>query len=75
LQLHTGEQNRGRIMSLFGLINRGLGPMGSFPFGLIATWIGAPWTVAICGVLTVTLNAYVVLYRSSLREAKPIGET
>jgi predicted MFS family arabinose efflux permease len=75
LQVHTDEQNRGRIMSLFGLINRGLGPMGSFPFGLIATWIGAPWTVAICGVLTVTLNAYVVLYRSSLREAKPIGET
>jgi MFS family permease len=75
LQVHTNEQNRGRVMSLFGLINRGLGPMGSFPFGLIATWIGAPWTVAICGVLTVVLIAYVVLYRSSLREANPIGET
>jgi MFS-type transporter involved in bile tolerance (Atg22 family) len=37
LQIHTDETNRGRIMSLFGLINRGLGPMGSFPFGLIAT--------------------------------------
>jgi sugar phosphate permease len=37
LQFHTSEQNRGRIMSMFGLINRGLGPMGSFPFGLIAT--------------------------------------
>jgi hypothetical protein len=34
LQIHTDEANRGRIMSLFGLINRGL---GSFPFGLIAT--------------------------------------
>jgi len=34
LQIHTDETNRGRIMSLFGLINRGL---GSFPFGLIAT--------------------------------------
>ena len=31
LQIHTDETNRGRIMSLFGLINRGLGPMGSFP--------------------------------------------
>jgi predicted MFS family arabinose efflux permease len=74
LQLHADETNRGRIMSLFGLINRGLGPMGSFPFGLVATAIGAPWTVAICGVLTVSLVAYIVLYRSHLHEARPVGE-
>ena len=37
LQIHAVETNRGRVMSLFGLINRSLGPMGSFPFGLIAT--------------------------------------
>ena len=37
LQIHRDETNRGRIMSLFGLINHGLGPMDSFPFGLIAT--------------------------------------
>jgi len=73
LQFHTNEQNRGRIMSMFGLINRGLGPMGSFPFGLIATWMGAPWTVAICGVLTISLVGYVVNYRPTLRDAKPIG--
>lgn len=74
LQLSSDEKSRGRIMSLFGLINRGLGPMGSFPFGLIATWIGAPWTVAGCGVLTVVLIAYVVLRRPELRSAQPIGE-
>ena len=75
LQLHANETNRGRIMSLFGLINRGLGPMGSFPFGLIATAIGAPWTVAGCGALTVVAVAFVVLYRSPLRYAKAVGET
>jgi sugar phosphate permease len=74
LQIYSAESNRGRVMSLFGLINRGLGPMGSFPFGLFATWIGAPWTVAVCGCLTVGLVAYMVLYRSQLRDAKPIGE-
>ena len=74
LQMNTDENNRGRIMSMFGLINRGLGPMGTFPFGLLATGIGAPWTVAICGVLTVSLVAYVVLGKSALRQAKPIGE-
>lgn len=73
LQLHADETNRGRIMSLFGLINRGLGPMGSFPFGLIATMIGAPWTVMACGVLSVALVAYVVLYRPALRQARAIG--
>ncbi|MGZ8490017.1 MAG: MFS transporter [Candidatus Binatia bacterium] len=75
LQFHTNEHNRGRIMSMFGLINRGLGPMGSFPFGLIATWIGAPWTVAICGGLTVSLVGYVVHFRKSLRNAKAVGES
>ena len=48
--------------------------MGSFPFGLIATWIGAPWTVAICGALTFSLVGYVVSYRASLRDAKSVGE-
>ena len=63
------------MMSLFGLINRGLGPMGSFPFGLVAATIGAPWTVAICGLVTVVLTAYMTLLRSDLHSAKPIGST
>ncbi|MBM4262656.1 MAG: MFS transporter [Deltaproteobacteria bacterium] len=75
LQVHTDEKNRGRVMSLFGLINRGLGPMGSFPFGLLASWIGAPWTVAGCGVLTVVLVAYIIRRQPALRAAQPIGES
>ena len=74
LQSHADESNRGRIMALYGLINRGLGPMGSFPFGLIATAIGAPSTVAICGVLTIGLVGFLTLYRAQLRHAQPVGE-
>jgi MFS family permease len=74
LQTHSNETNRGRIMSLFGLINRGLGPMGSFPFGLVAAAIGVPWTVAICGFLTIGLVAYVAFLRSDLRNARRIDE-
>lgn len=74
LQSHADETNRGRIMSLYGLVNRGLGPMGSFPFGLVATGIGAPWTVAMCGLLTIGLVAYVALYRAQLRHARSVGE-
>ena len=74
LQSHADETNRGRIMSLYGLINRGLGPMGGFPFGLAATAIGAPWTVAMCGLLTIGLVGYFALYRAQLRHAKSTGE-
>lgn len=75
LQVYTDESNRGRIMSLFGLINRGLGPIGSFPFGPVATWIGAPLTVGICGFLTISLAAAVVHWRPYLRNAKWIDQT
>jgi hypothetical protein len=61
-------------MSLFGLINRGLG-IGSFPFGLVATWIGAPLTVGICGFLTISLAADVVHWRPHLRNANPTFST
>ena len=74
LQIYSNETNRGRVMSLFGLINRGLGPMGGLPFGLIATAMGAPWTVAICGVLAVGLVAYVAFGRAELRYARGIDE-
>jgi predicted MFS family arabinose efflux permease len=75
LQMHTSEHNRGRIMALFGMINRGLGPMGSFPFGLLASAIGASITVAMCGFLTVSLIGYITLLRPELRAARRIGET
>jgi hypothetical protein len=76
LQIQSTETNRGRMMSLFGLINRGLGPMGSFPFGMgmVAAAIGAPWTVAICGFITVGMIAYLTFSRLDLRTAQPISE-
>ncbi|HEX9444858.1 MAG TPA: MFS transporter [Candidatus Binatia bacterium] len=74
LQSRSDETNRGRIMSLYGLVNRGLGPMGAFPFGLLATAVGAPWTVALCGALTIGLAAYMALYRRELKGVKTLGE-
>jgi hypothetical protein len=70
LQIQSAETNHGRRMSLFGLINCGPGPIGSFPFGLVAAAIGAPWTVAICGFITVGLIAYLTFSRSDLSTAK-----
>jgi hypothetical protein len=47
LQMHSAVNVRGRIMGLFGLLNRGLGPMGAFPLGALAAGIGAPLALSI----------------------------
>lgn len=74
LQVHSPENVRGRMMSLFGLINRGLGPMGAFPIGALATRLGAPLTIALGGFLAVAMTAYVTLWRTHLRHASVTGD-
>jgi hypothetical protein len=61
LQMNAQEKMRGRIMALFGLLNRGLGPMGAFPLGSLAAWIGAPLALAIAAVLGVAGTGWVTL--------------
>ncbi|MBI2988177.1 MAG: MFS transporter [Deltaproteobacteria bacterium] len=73
LQIHSSEKTRGRVMSLYGLVNRGLGPMGAFPIGAIATWLGAPLTISLGGLLAIAMTAYLTLSRPHLREATLIG--
>ncbi len=73
LQLYSRDATRGRIMSLYGLLNRGLGPMGAFPMGALATLIGAPITVAFGALLGVTMTVYVTLWSPHLRKAAILG--
>ena len=61
LQLNAQEKMRGRIMAFFGLLNRGLGPMGAFPLGSVAAWIGAPLAMSIAAVLAVIGTGWVTL--------------
>ena len=75
LQVHSTERTRGRMMALFGLINRGLGPMGAFPIGALATQLGAPWTIALGGFLAIAMTAYVTVWRPHLRHVSVTGET
>ncbi len=74
LQSHSKAQHVGRIMSLYGLINRGLGPMGALPIGALATKFGAPLTIAFGGILAIITSAYVTLRGSHWRNVKAIGE-
>jgi MFS family permease len=74
LQIHAHESARGRLMSLYGLINRGLGPMGVLPMGIVAAWLGAPLTVVLAAVITLVVMAYLTLARPHLRAAGSIGD-
>jgi MFS family permease len=49
LQTHVDEDKRGRIMSLFVMAIRGVIPFGSLLAGSLASHMGAPRTLMICG--------------------------
>ena len=51
LQVMVPDRLRGRVMSLYSMMFIGMGPIGALLGGLIASRIGAPWTVAIGGVV------------------------
>jgi MFS family permease len=48
LQTLVDDDKRGRIMSLYAMAFGGMMPLGSLLAGVLAGWIGAPWTV-FCG--------------------------
>jgi len=49
-QVMVPDRLRGRVMSLYSMMLIGIGPIGALICGKLAERIGAPWTVAICGV-------------------------
>jgi len=51
LQLEAEDGLRGRLMSLFSMVFLGFAPLGNLLAGSVAQHIGAPHTVAACGVI------------------------
>jgi MFS family permease len=51
LQVMVPDRLRGRVMSLYSMMFIGMGPIGALLGGFLASRIGAPWTVAIGGVV------------------------
>ncbi len=50
LQAMAPDRLRGRVMSLYSMMFVGMGPVGALLAGLIASKLGAPWTVAMGGM-------------------------
>src|SRR5580658_1254229 len=50
IQVMVPDRLRGRVMSVYTMMLLGMGPISALIGGALAARIGAPWTVAICGV-------------------------
>jgi MFS family permease len=53
LQTIVEDNKRGRVMSFFVVAFLGMQPLGSLAAGALASWIGAPHTLAIGGLCAV----------------------
>ncbi len=52
IQSMVKEELRGRVMAVYSMTFVGIGPFGALLAGSLAGRIGAPWTVALGGILT-----------------------
>jgi MFS family permease len=65
LQTIVPSEYRGRVLGVY-LLDIGLMPLGSLMMGLLASFLGAPTTVAIMGVLCVVLAVAVGIWMRDL---------
>ncbi len=56
LQGWVRDDMRGRVMATFSMAFLGIAPLGSLAVGSLATLLGLPTTLALCGVLTLALG-------------------
>ncbi len=73
LQTILEENKRGRVMSFYAMAFAGMAPFGSLLAGTVAARVGAPWTVAVSGLLCVAAGIWFALALPALRQAiRPI---
>jgi MFS family permease len=72
IQSMVPDQLRGRVMAVYSMMFMGMAPFGALSAGSIAHNIGAPWTVAIGGMIAVIGGVFFgwrwPLLRSTARE-------
>ncbi len=67
IQMNITDDVRGRVMSIL-MLDRGLGPLGSFFAGLMASIVGAPGAVIIGGSLTLILAIFGFIFMPNIRK-------
>lgn len=73
LQTIVDEDKRGRVMSFYSMSFQGMAPFGSLLAGWMASKIGAPHTVMICGVICIVGAAVFLSQLKAIRHmVRPI---
>jgi MFS family permease len=68
LQTLTDEDKRGRVMSFYAMAVMGTTPIGNLLTGSLASGIGIPHTLLICGIVTLIAGIWFFLNLGALRK-------
>jgi MFS family permease len=68
LQTIAEDDKRGRVMSFYSMALMGTSPFGNLMTGTIASGIGIPYAILICGLITLMLGIWFEFTRRSLRK-------
>jgi MFS family permease len=73
LQSIVEEDKRGRIMSIYATALIGMAPFGSLFAGILASWIGAPYTIIVSGTACIIGSLLFALMLPEIRKkVRPI---
>jgi MFS family permease len=70
IQSMVPDRLRGRVMALYSMMFLGMAPFGALLAGILANLMGAPWTVALGGVVCI---GGAVVFRSHLPKIRAEG--
>lgn len=68
LQMHVSDALRGRVMSMYSLVMFGGMPLGALWAGTLATFLGAPLTLVVSGVIALVFAVFFWIRVPQLRE-------
>jgi len=67
IQLMVSDDYRGRVMSLWGMTHTAVRPLGEMQYGALAAVAGAPFALALGGVLVLVFALLIVIPNKRIR--------
>ncbi|HAM99683.1 MAG TPA: MFS transporter [Marinilabiliales bacterium] len=67
LQTIADESKRGRVMSFYSMALMGMTPIGNLIAGALASKWGIPFTLILCGMVTIAAGGWFLYHRKNLR--------
>jgi MFS family permease len=72
IQETTPQEMRGRILSILAMTIFGIAPLGNLLAGGIAQSLGAPYTIALGGLLCLVLTGILLLLSKKVRKQENV---